>query len=79
MMALQWLKDNNPLYNNIQIVDSCEENFDMDEEENNLEESGVVRCDMLQPEVDVQDFISNSEHLHRKKLSFIRSCASPSF
>ena len=58
MNALQWLKENNVAYKNVEITEHCQENFvETDYEEEAMEESGVVRSDFLMPDVPVTNYL----------------------
>ena len=58
MNALQWLKENNSAYKNVKITEHCQENFvETENEEEAMEESGVVRSDFLMPDVPVTNYL----------------------
>ena len=58
MKALKWLQENNVAYKSISITNQCEENFDStDDQDETMEESGVVRSDFLMPDVPMNEFL----------------------
>ena len=58
MKALKWLQENNVAYKSISITNQCEENFDStDDQDETIEESGVVRSDFLMPDVPMNEFL----------------------
>ena len=58
MNALQWLKENNFAHKNVKITEHCQENFvETENEEEAMEESGVVRSDFLMPDVPVTNYL----------------------
>ena len=58
MNALQWLKENNSAYKNVKITEHCQENFiETENEEEAMEESGVVCSDFLMPDVPVTNYL----------------------
>ena len=58
MNALQWLKENNSAYKNVEITEHCQENFvETENEEEAMEESGVVHSDFLMPDIPVSNYL----------------------
>ena len=58
MKALKWLQGNNVDYMNISITKRLEDNFDStDDQDETMEESGVVRSDFLMPDVPVNEYL----------------------
>ena len=65
MQGLNWLKNNNPLYQGLMIVSSSEEQFSKEDEKSHEddEESGIVRSNRLMPNVPVTRLILNWREL----------------
>ena len=56
--ALQWLKENNSAYKDVKITEHYQENFvETENEEEAMEESGVIRSDFLIPDVPVTNYL----------------------
>ena len=90
MGALNWLKTNNPLYKDVIINGVTEDMFD-DEEDNNgsgededahahneqLQESGVVRLDVLHPNIPAVEILQEENAVHRQVHQLQRVTATP--
>ena len=61
MKALTWLKENNPLYHDVKVVDPPEQHFQEESEEiqDGVDESGVVRSNTLMPDIPVSKLIQD--------------------
>ena len=74
MQALQWLKQHNPLYSDVTVTNVSEDMFDGDgsndsgaddEEQLEMDETGVVRLDALQPNVTAVELLQESTLSHQ--------------
>ena len=61
MLALYWLRTNNPLYQNVRLVAPHEQQFTKEEDEcqEDVEESGIVRSNTLMPDIPVSKLIQD--------------------
>ena len=62
MLALNWLKENNPIFHDVKVVDPSEKQFSEEGDEcqaDHVEESGVVRSNTLIPDIPVTKLIQD--------------------
>ena len=61
MKALTWLKENNPLYHDVKVVNPPEQHFqeECEEMQDGVDESGVVRSNTLMPDIPVSKLIQD--------------------
>ena len=70
MNALQWLKENNFAYKNVEITDHCQENFvETDNKDEAMEETGVVHSDFLMPDIQVTNYLQEGTFPVRQSAS----------
>ena len=62
MLALNWLKENNPIFHDVKVADPSEKQFSEEGDEcqaDHVEESGVVRSNTLIPDIPVSKLIQD--------------------
>ena len=62
MLALNWLKENDPIFHDVKVVDPSEKQFSEEGDKcqaDHVEESGVVRSNTLIPDIPVSKLIQD--------------------